>query len=85
MRGGGFAVDGELARIKLYGCMMTLIRKAFWLALFLVFTLGFVTYFDHGFVTTTQFTADAKGEIGDIAAMWKPIKRAPDHSDDVPK
>jgi hypothetical protein len=65
--------------------MMTLIRKAFWLALFLVFTLGFVTYFDHGYVTGAQFTADAKGEIGDITAMFKPIKRAADHSDDAAK
>jgi hypothetical protein len=63
--------------------MTTLIRKLFWLALFLVFTLGFVTLFDHGFVTTKQFTADAKSEVNDFVTMVHPIKRPPDKSDQV--
>jgi hypothetical protein len=49
--------------------MMTLVRKLFWFALFLVFTLGFVTLFDHGFVTTKQFTDDAKSEVSDLKAL----------------
>jgi hypothetical protein len=51
--------------------------------LFLVFTLGFVTLFDHGFVTTTQFTTDAKGEVNDLTALVRPIKRDKDHSDQI--
>jgi len=64
--------------------MMTLLRKLFWVALFLVFTLGFVTLFDHGFVTTRQFTQDAKSEANDLAALVRPIKRPPDKSDELP-
>jgi len=63
--------------------MITLIRKLFWLALFLVFTLGFVTLFDHGFITTTQFSKDAQSEVNDLITMVRPIKRAPDKSDQV--
>ena len=65
--------------------MITLIRKLFWLALFLAFTLGFVTLFDHGFTSGHQFTTDAKGEVGDLLAIVKPIKRAPDKSDQLPQ
>ena len=63
--------------------MITLIRKLFWSALFLVFTLGWVTLFDHGFVTSTQFTTDAKGEVNDLAALVRPIHRDKDKSDQV--
>jgi hypothetical protein len=63
--------------------MITLIRKLFWLALFLVFTLGFVTLFDHGFITTAQFSKDAQSEVNDVITMVRPIKRAPDKSDQV--
>jgi hypothetical protein len=65
--------------------MFTLIRKLFWLALFLAFTLGFVTLFDHGFVTAKQFTTDAKSEVNDLVVMVRPIKRAPDKSDQLPQ
>jgi hypothetical protein len=65
--------------------MMTLVRKLFWLALFLVFTLGFVTLFDHGYNTTKQFTADARSEVHDLMTSWRPVKPAPDKSDDTPK
>jgi hypothetical protein len=64
--------------------MITLIRKLFWCALFLVFTLGFVTLFDHGFVTSTQFTTDAHGEMDDLIALVRPIHRDKDHSDQLP-
>ena len=64
--------------------MMTLIRKLFWVCLFLVFTLGFVTYFDHGFVTGKQFSADAKTEVNDLIALVRPIKRDQDKSDELP-
>jgi hypothetical protein len=61
--------------------MMTLIRKLFWVALFLVFTLGFVTLFDHGYVTTKQFTDDAKGEAHDFIALIHPAKAPPPKTD----
>ena len=62
--------------------MTTLLRKLFWFALFLVFTLGFVTLWDHGFNSGKQFTADAKSEVADLMVMVHPIKRAPDKSDE---
>ena len=65
--------------------MMTLLRKLFWLALFLVFTLGFVTFFDHGYATTKQFTADVKSEVNELMQMVHPIKRAKDKSDETGK
>jgi hypothetical protein len=65
--------------------MTTLIRKLFWIALFLVFTLGFVTFFDHGYSNTKQFTTDAKSEVNDLITMVKPIKRGPDKSDQLPQ
>ena len=65
--------------------MMTLIRKLFWFALFVVFTLGFVTLFDHGFVTTKQFSTDAKSEVSELVQVWRPIKREPDKSDELGK
>ena len=65
--------------------MITLIRKLFWAALFLVFTLGFVTLFDHGFITTSQFSADAKTEVNDLIQMVHPIKREKDKSDEIGK
>jgi predicted negative regulator of RcsB-dependent stress response len=49
--------------------MMTLLRKLFWFALFLGFTLGFVTLFDHGYTTSKQFTDDAKGEVSDFQQL----------------
>ncbi len=64
--------------------MMTLLRKLFWCALFLVFTLGWVTLFDHGFVTTNQFTVDAKTEVNDLVTLVRPIQREKDHSDQLP-
>ena len=63
--------------------MMILIRKLFWLALFLVFTLGFVTLFDHGFVTASKFSTDARSEVNDLVQLCRPIKRAPDNSDQI--
>jgi hypothetical protein len=63
--------------------MITLIRKLFWFALFLLFTLGFVTLFDHGFTTTNLFVKDAQGEVHDLVVMLHPIKRPPDKSDQV--
>ncbi len=64
--------------------MFTLIRKLFWCALFVVFTVMFVTLFDHGFNTTKQFTTDAQGEMNDLISIVKPIKRDKDHSDQLP-
>jgi hypothetical protein len=64
--------------------MMTLFRKIFWLGLFLVFTLGFVTLFDHNFYTTQQFSKDAKSEVSELMQMVHPIKRPKDTSDQIP-
>jgi hypothetical protein len=64
--------------------MLTLIRKLFWLSLFLIFTLGFVTLFDHGFVTSQKFSKDAQSEVSDLMQMVHPIKRPPDTSDQPP-
>ena len=68
---------------------MTLVRKLFWFALFLAFTLGFVTLFDHGFVTTKQFTADAKSELHAAVQLWqhpaKPGKSENDKGDEASK
>jgi hypothetical protein len=65
--------------------MMTLLRKLFWFALFLVFTLGFVTLFDHGYTTNKQFTDDAKSEVADLRQLVQPIVHPKDKSGDVAK
>jgi len=65
--------------------MITLIRKLFWLALFLVFTLGFVTLFDHGFVTAKQFSTDARTEFNDLIKLWHPVKLHKDKADEPAK
>jgi hypothetical protein len=66
--------------------MITLLRKLFWFALFVIFTLGFVTLWDHGFDSGKQFTTDAKSEFSDLMAMvGHPIKRPPDKSDEPPQ
>jgi hypothetical protein len=63
--------------------MITLIRKIFWFALFLVFTLGFVTLWDNGIPNTgAQFTTNAKSEVADLMTMIRPIKRPADKSDE---
>ena len=54
--------------------MITLVRKLFWVVLFLAFTVGFVTLFDHGYVSANQFIADAKGEVNDFVALVHPAK-----------
>lgn len=65
--------------------MSTLLRKLFWVGLFLVFTLGFVTLFDHGYVTNKQFSADAKSEVAELRLMWKPVTPAKDKTEDLNK
>jgi len=66
--------------------MMTLIRKLFWLALFLVFTLGFVTLFDHGIpVTTHQFQVDATSEVNDLLILMHPARTEKPKTDDSAK
>jgi hypothetical protein len=54
--------------------MITLVRKLFWVLLFLAFTVGFVTLFDHGYVSVNQFIADAKGEVNDFVLLVNPPK-----------
>jgi hypothetical protein len=65
--------------------MFTLLRKLFWIALFLICTVGFVTLFDHGYVSNQQFTTDAKSEVHDFMQLVHPIKRPKDTSDDLAK
>lgn len=60
--------------------MTILLRKLFWLALFLVFTVGFVTLFDHGFTTSKQFTDDAKSEVNDLAQVWHQFQKSREKS-----
>jgi len=64
--------------------MIVLIRKLFWFALFIVFTLGFVTFFEHGWGGPQQFVADAKTETNALVSLWsKPIERKKDDSDKI--
>lgn len=64
--------------------MIVLFRKLFWFALFLVFTLGFVTLFEHGWKSPEQFVGDAKGEAQAVVAGWsKPVERKKDMSDQI--
>ena len=80
-----FAVDWVLLLLSISG-MIVLLRKLFWFALFLVFTLGFVTLFDHGWNGPQQFVADAKLEADAVTKLWtKPIERKKDASDQIGK
>lgn len=64
--------------------MIALVRKLFWFALFLAFTLGFVTLFEHGWHDPRQFVADAKTEASTVSGMWtKPVTREKDKSDQI--
>ena len=64
--------------------MIALVRKLFWFALFLVFTLAFVTLFEHGWRDPKQFVADAKTEANAVSGLWgKPMTREKDKSDQV--
>lgn len=64
--------------------MIALFRKLFWFALFLVFTLAFVTLFEHGWRDPRQFMADAKTEASAVTALWaKPAAREKDKSDQI--
>ena len=63
--------------------MIALIRKLFWVLLFVIFTIGFDTLFDHGFTSSNQFVADMKAEVDEFIAIWRPLKREKDHSDEV--
>lgn len=49
--------------------MIGLIRNLFWFALFLVFTLGFVTLFEHGWRGTDGFVKDFQTEFDAAAKM----------------
>jgi hypothetical protein len=58
---------------------MALIRKLFWVALFLVSTFGFVVLFDYG---TTNYMQNAQTEFQSLKKLvgWQP-KPKPDQSD----
>jgi hypothetical protein len=58
---------------------MALIRKLFWLALFLVSTFGFVVLFEHG---TTDFVKNAKIEFEGVKKIClTKLERKKDESD----
>jgi len=65
--------------------MTTLLRKLFWLALFLVFTLGFVTLFDHGYVTNAKFIDDSRSEVNDLIQLLHASTAQKAKSDDSAK
>lgn len=67
-------------------CMIVLIRKLFWIVLFVIFTIGFVTLFEHGWNGPQGFIADAKSETNALVQLWKkPIERKKDTSDQIGK
>ncbi|MGB8353457.1 MAG: hypothetical protein WCD79_06190 [Chthoniobacteraceae bacterium] len=60
---------------------MALIRKLFWAALFVVSTISFVVFFDHG---TTDFQKNFKGELSDFTKLVK-MELHPPKKDDPDK
>ena len=62
--------------------MIGLIRKLFWFVLFLVFTLGFVTLFEHGWRGPDAFLKDCQTEFDSAMKLIKtPVPRKADQSD----
>ena len=59
---------------------MFLIRKLFWLALFLVATFGFVVLFEHG---TDNYLQNAQKEFETLKGWAEPVTRPQDNSDAV--
>jgi hypothetical protein len=59
---------------------MFLIRKLFWLALFLVATFGFVVLFEHG---TDNYLQNAQKEFETLRDWAQPLDRPQDNSDAV--
>jgi len=49
--------------------MIGLLRKLFWIALFLIFTVVFVTLFEHGWSNAGTFFKDFKSEMMDAKAL----------------
>ena len=60
--------------------MFALIRKLFWLVLFVVFTFCFVVLFDHG---TSNFAENARLEIQELQKTFGKINRPKDTSEKV--
>jgi hypothetical protein len=61
--------------------MIALVRKLFWLALFLVFTFCFVVLFEHG---TANFTENAEKEFAELQRVLStPLQKKADDSDAV--
>ncbi len=59
---------------------MSLIRKLFWLTLFLVATFGFVVLFEHG---TDNYLENAQAEFENLREWIQPLTRPEDKSDAV--
>ena len=60
--------------------MIALIRKLFWLALFVGFTFGFIVLFEHG---PQNFGQNAQVEYQDLRKMFGKINRPKDTSDKI--
>lgn len=78
-----FGVDWQEAKITIPP-MIGLLRKIFWIALFLIFTIVFVTFFEHGWTNAGTFIKDFKTELNNAKELipQKP-QRKPDKSDSL--
>ncbi len=64
--------------------MIVLLRKLFWIVLFLIFTLVFITLFEHRWTDPGTFVKDFKTELGAAKElMAKKPERKPDRSDSI--
>ncbi|OAI43136.1 hypothetical protein AYO41_02760 [Verrucomicrobia bacterium SCGC AG-212-E04] len=60
---------------------MGLIRKIFWVAVTLVFTMLFSVLFEYG---TQDYSKNLQGEIKALRDFFKPVPRKKDASDTIP-
>ena len=63
-----FGVDWLEAKFTIHS-MIGLLRKLFWIALFLIFTVVFVTLFEHGWTNTGAFIKDFKTEVDNAKSL----------------
>jgi len=57
-----FGVDCKEVKFTI-SAMIGLLRKLFWIALFLIFTVVFVTLFEHGWTNADKFVKDFQTEM----------------------
>ena len=62
---------------------MALIRKLFWVALFIISTMGFIVLFDHG---TVDYVKNFKAEFNDfVKLVQSQVPHKKDESDKIGK